>query len=67
MINPSWIDFLREPRTAREFAQRFGCSVPTARQIFTQIAKEHAHSFGSRQGGRGPRPVTFQVTILEVI
>ena len=61
----AWLAFLTEPRTAKEFASRFGTTTITARKIFDTIESsgEMTTTRGTRRDSkRGPLSKTFQAT-----
>lgn len=67
-LEQAWIEFFAEPRTAREFADRFGCSIVTARQVFTAVARLPgylARMDFRREGKRGPTSVTLTARKVE--
>lgn len=61
-LEQAWIEFFAEPRTAREFAEHFKCSIVTARQVFSAVGALRGYVVRMdfrREGKRGPTSVTL--------
>lgn len=65
-----WIEYLAEPRTPREFAERFNTTAVTARRLFQMLEDARTITAGPmyvtkrgerRDSKRGPLSETFQI------